>query len=192
MLQTFDSPTLVPLPKLPTPTIDAGVTPQLVFQGSYAPNQPTVEFYKVGKAFGPDAIGEFDALYGLNRPAENRWYTKPSTENLNAVITKDGETMCSPGQHMVNGMCVDKVSESGCEPGWVKKGAVCVAKTELSSGEGVTPDRMKKYLQEMQSGTASPVNWYESPLGILAIVLFLVFIGVLVYKYNKSTKSSLD
>lgn len=188
MLQPFDSKTLVPLSKLPTPTIDAGVTPQLVFQGTYAPNPPTVEFYKVGKAFGPDAVGEFDALYGLNRPAENKWYTKPATEKLNAVITKDGAAMCSPGQHMQNGKCVDSVTETGCIPGWVKKGGVCVAPAaELSVGDGgVTPERMKKYMQEMQTGGPVPYDLTSSVGLRVLIVAFVVAIVMVIRKYVES------
>lgn len=138
--------------------------------------------YKVGDAFGPAGRGAFDALYGLNRPAENVVYTKPATENLEAVITKDGEELCGPGRHMENGRCVETKFEAQCQPGWVKKGDLCVAPvTELSVGnqEGVTGDRLKKYLQEMQTGT--PVAWSESPIVLCAIAVLLSITGAEMY-----------
>lgn len=169
----------------------------LAMQGTNAPRK-SVEYFNVGNRFGAAGKGEFKARYGLNRPAEVDVSTK---ENLSAMIVKDGVTMCSPGQEMRDGRCVPIVSETGCQPGWNKKGGVCVkGEHEFSSGmeatdaaqvgvvgnDGVTLNRMRKYMQEMQTGTPEPGTFTQSIYFWLMMIVVALFVaGFIWHKFLK-------
>jgi hypothetical protein len=134
----------------------------LAMKGSLEPFK-AVEYFNVANTFGSAGKGEFKARYGLNRPAQLDVSVK---ENLSAVIVKDGEAICAPGEEMSDGRCKPVITDIACQPGWVKQGGVCIkgerefmdavdtAKQGVTDNDGVTLKRMRKYMKEMATGDA--------------------------------------
>lgn len=200
-MQAFDTSTTNDVMKLSTNKISKKAndytkhdTNFLAFQGDNTPTR-AVEYFNVGNTFGQHGKGEFKAKYGFNVPAKSNVDVN-MTEKLEAVIEKDGKDICPPGNELINGSCKPIMTDIVCQPGWVKKGGICVKdKVEFNNGyvnttntgvseDGVTLNRMRKYMQEMQTGEPSSLMMMST--NDIIIMSFGLFVfACIVFYFNK-------